>query len=154
VVAVPGATGYLLSRAMTSNGAPPAILTTSSTAYSDNSVTNGTTYWYAVSATNSDDVGINSAWIAATPTAPSPVFLPGSGVSMDPATGQAVLTFTTTDGYQYRILYRTICCQRTAGKPVKPPEDGWHTATNNEPMTVTDQGATNSPQRFYRIEAK
>ncbi|MCX6995610.1 MAG: PKD domain-containing protein, partial [Kiritimatiellaeota bacterium] len=91
--------------------------------------------------------------IALAPPAP-PVLLPDNGFSVDVGTGAATLTFTATNGYQYRITYKDNLLSTNAWQPVPPPADGWHTATNNEPMTISDPGATNSPHRFYRIEAR
>ena len=83
---------------------------------------------------------------------PAPEFLAGSGVSLDPATGQAVLTFAATNGYQYQIVYKDDLQSTNEWQPVEPP--GWLTATNTEPMTITDPGSASSTQRFYRLEAR
>ena len=83
---------------------------------------------------------------------PAPEFLAGSGVSLDPATGQAVLAFAATNGYQYQIVYKDDLQSTNEWQPVEPP--GWLTATNTEPMTITDPGSASSTQRFYRLEAR
>jgi len=87
------------------------------------------------------------------PPAP-PEFLAGGGVSVDPAAGAAALTFAATNRYQYRLLYKDDLASTNAWQPVPPPPDGWHAATNNEPLTILDPGATNAPRRFYRLEAR
>jgi hypothetical protein len=65
--ATPGATSYLVKRA-TSNGGP---YTTNGTpafsAFTDSNVTNGTTYYYVVTAVNSAGVSGNSAQVSAVP---------------------------------------------------------------------------------------
>jgi len=104
-----------------------------------------------VAATNNFGPGGNSAWVPATPQAPtSPAFLPGSGVSVNVGTGAATLTFTASDGWQYQIVYKDDLLSGVW--TAVPP--GWQTASSNGTMTVTDPNATNSPQRFYRVEIR
>ena len=66
-----GATGYYVKRSTTS-GVENQIATVSTTSYSDNSLTNGTKYYYVVSAYNSYGQSANSAEVSATPVAPPP----------------------------------------------------------------------------------
>ncbi|MCX6874394.1 MAG: hypothetical protein NTW21_11405 [Verrucomicrobia bacterium] len=63
-----GAAGYNVKRSTTS-GAEVQIGTASATTYTDTTVTNGTTYYYMVSATNSNGESANSTEASATPTA-------------------------------------------------------------------------------------
>jgi hypothetical protein len=66
--ASPGATGYIIERGA-SSGSEVAITggTTASTAYTDTAVTNGITYYYTVTATNSYGVGGTSVEQSAEP---------------------------------------------------------------------------------------
>lgn len=64
-----GATSYTISRATISGGPFSAIGTSTSTSFTDNSVTNGTTYYYVVSASNAAGASAGSAATAATPIA-------------------------------------------------------------------------------------
>ncbi len=64
-----GATSYTISRATTSAGPFTSVGTSASTSFTDQSVTNGTAYYYVVSASNAAGVSANSAAAAATPMA-------------------------------------------------------------------------------------
>src|SRR5208283_3915541 len=66
------ATGYNVKRSLT-NGGPYTLLSGGLTVtnYNDSVVTNGTTYYYVVSATNSACESTNSTQVSATPTTPA-----------------------------------------------------------------------------------
>ena len=86
--AVNGATGYNVKRSTTSGGpyitVGPNVTPTSLT---DSGLTNGTTYYYVVSALNAGGESANSAQVSATPVAPlstltlSPTTVIGGGTS-------------------------------------------------------------------------
>ena len=82
---------------------------------------------------------------------PSPLFLPGSGVSVNPATGQAMITFPITNGYQYRIVYKDDLLSTNDWTPV---DAAWHTATNTAILALPDTNTVGVTQRFYRIQAR
>jgi hypothetical protein len=63
-----GITGYAVKRSTTSGGPYTSIATLFGTAYADNSVLNGTTYYYVVSAMNSLGDGTNSLEVSANPS--------------------------------------------------------------------------------------
>jgi len=65
--------GYNVKRSTTS-GAEVTIATSGATSYTDFTVVNGTTYYYAVSATNSVGESANSAEVTASPVAYQPVY--------------------------------------------------------------------------------
>jgi len=68
-----GATSYTVSRGTVSGGPYPKVGTVTSpapTSFKDTGLTNGTTYYYVVSGTNSAGTSPNSAPLAATPVAP------------------------------------------------------------------------------------
>jgi fibronectin type 3 domain-containing protein len=67
-----GATSYHLKRATTSGGPYVQIAAPTSTSYTDTSVTNGTTYYYVVSALNSAGESANSAQVGTTPFVMNP----------------------------------------------------------------------------------
>src|SRR5260370_1222669 len=77
-----GATSYYVKRSTTS-GTEAQIATVSTTSYSDNNVSNGTKYYYVVSAYDSHGQIANSAEVKAKPTSPAtptaaPTGLPSS----------------------------------------------------------------------------
>src|SRR5882724_12866595 len=83
-----GATGYYVKRSTTS-GSETQIAAQSTTSYADNSVSNGTKYYYAVSAYNSYGPSANSTEVNATPVAPPP---PAADVTItiDPTKTKAI----------------------------------------------------------------
>jgi len=93
-----GATGYNVKRATTSGGPYTQLAAPSSNGYTDSSVTNGTTYYYVVSATNSTGESANSAQVSATPTAPSvPPAVP-SNLTATAGDTQVSLTWSASSG--------------------------------------------------------
>jgi regulation of enolase protein 1 (concanavalin A-like superfamily) len=90
-IAVSGATSYTVKRSLTSGSGYTIVASILvATAHTDTGLTNGTTYYYVVSASNSHGEGPNSAEVSATPATslPSPwqtadigsVGVPGSAV--------------------------------------------------------------------------
>ncbi len=70
--AATGATGYGVHRSTTSGGPYTTIKSNIvGTSYTDTGVTNGTTYYYVVTATNAEGEGASSSQAAATPFVPS-----------------------------------------------------------------------------------
>jgi Glycoside hydrolase family 44/Fibronectin type III domain len=64
-----GATGYNVKRSTTSGSGYAAVSSPTATNYTDTNLTNGTTYYYVVSAVNSAGESANSSQASATPTA-------------------------------------------------------------------------------------
>jgi hypothetical protein len=77
------ATGYDVQRATTKGGPYTLVATTNSPGYMDSAVTNPTTYYYVVSATNATGQSANSGEASATPSSRSPAF--GTWVNVTPA---------------------------------------------------------------------
>ena len=67
-----GATAYYVKRSTTTGGPYSQIATPATTTYADNTVTNGTKYYYVVSAYNTYGQSANSAEVSATPAAAPP----------------------------------------------------------------------------------
>jgi len=63
-----GAIGYVLERSLTNDGPYSAVANLTATSYLDTNLTNGTTYFYVVAATNSFGPGSNSIVASATPS--------------------------------------------------------------------------------------
>lgn len=91
-----GATSYTVSRGTTSGGPYTTIGTVKSpapTAFQDKGLTNGTTYYYVVSGTNSAGTSPNSAELAVTPIVP-PTFTSSATASPNPVTQGTSTTIT------------------------------------------------------------
>jgi len=67
-----GATNYRLKRSTTNGGPYTQIATPTGTSYLDTPLTNGTTYYYVVSAVNSAGESTNSAQVSALPVVSNP----------------------------------------------------------------------------------
>jgi hypothetical protein len=71
--ASPGATSYNVKRAATNGGPYTTVASPVGTSYTDTNVTNGTTYYYVVTAVNASGESANSNQASATPSAgPAP----------------------------------------------------------------------------------
>lgn len=77
------ATGFRVKRSITSGGPYTQIATPAGTSFTDSAVTNGTTYYYVVSATNIAGESANSAQIVATPSLIPSQF--GTWINVTPA---------------------------------------------------------------------
>ncbi|MEO6477605.1 RICIN domain-containing protein [Luteolibacter sp.] len=83
-----GATSYKVKRATTSGGPHTTIATVTAPSYVDATASNGTTYYYVVSAVNAVGEGTNSAQDYATPVSPMVnVAFAGTATSSDNPTG-------------------------------------------------------------------
>jgi len=129
--AVTGAGSYNLKRTTTNNG-PYSVIATglSGTNYLDAGLTNGTTYYYVVSAFNLNGEGTNSVEVTATPHAP-----PQLAVGVDSGGNQLVLSWPgwatnfkvwSTTNLAPPVLWSPVTNAVTPGDPlsVAMPLDG------------------------------
>ena len=126
--ATTGATGYNVKRATTPGTGYVTIGTAPTATYTDNAVTNGTPYYYVVSATNTAGEGANSAEVSATP---APVKLDQTitfalGLTVTKTTLDAVFADSAT---------------ATSALPVTYSSDNTGVATVDTNGTVTFTGA-------------
>jgi len=136
-----GATAYYVKRSTTSGGPYTQIANPTGTNYVDNNVTNGTKYYYVVSAYNSYGQSASSSEVNATPTAPPPLGAP-SGLQATAGNAQVILSWTASTGAaSYHVKRGT-----TTGGPytqVAAP-----TSAN-----FTDTGLTNASTYYYVVSA-
>jgi len=136
--ATSGATGYYVKRSTTS-GAESRISTQAGTSFSDTGLTNGTKYFYVVSAYNSYGESANSSEVSATPAAPA-------------LSSPANLTATAGDT-QVGLAWSAVASATSYN--VKRSTTSGAETTISSPMTnaFTDTGLTNGTKYFYVVSA-
>ena len=136
--ATSGATGYYVKRSTTS-GAESRISTQAGTSFSDTGLTNGTKYFYVVSAYNSYGESANSSEVSATPAAPA-------------LSAPANLTATAGDT-QVGLAWSAVASATSYN--VKRSTTSGAEITISSPMTnaFTDTGLTNGTKYFYVVSA-
>jgi len=112
-----GATSYNVKRATTSGGPYTAVANVSTTAYTNTGLTNGTTYYYVVSAVNAGGESANSSQVSAVPSSlPSPwgtmdIGAVGLAGSANYSNGVYIVSGSGSDTWgtfdQFRYVYQT-----------------------------------------------
>jgi fibronectin type 3 domain-containing protein len=140
--ATANATTYNVKRSATTGG-PYALLSSPAAAsFTDTTVTNGTTYFYVVSAVNSAGESANSAEASAKPTAPTQAPAAPSGLMATAANTQVNLTWTvsaTATSYNVKRATTTGGPYTKISSPTSP--------------SFTDTGLTNGTTSFYVVSA-
>jgi fibronectin type 3 domain-containing protein len=137
-----GATSYHVKRSTTSGGPYSQVAAPSTTSDTDTGVTNGTTYYYVVSALNAAGESANSAQAIATPSAPATPPAAPSGLQATAGNAQVSLSWTASTGATSYHVKRST----TSGGPytqVAAPT----TASD------TDTGLTNGTTYYYVVSA-
>jgi fibronectin type 3 domain-containing protein len=134
-----GATGYYVKRSTTTGGPYTQIATQAPANYINAGLTNGTKYFYVVSAYNSAGQSANSAEINATPVLPPPAA--PAGLAATPGNAQVSLTWTASSGATSYHVKRSTTSGTEA--QISAP-----TATS-----YTDTGLTNGTKYFYVVSA-
>ncbi|MBB6692127.1 fibronectin type III domain-containing protein [Cohnella xylanilytica] len=139
-----GATGYNVKRATTSGGPYATVATgVTATSYADTGLTNGTTYYYVVSATNAAGESPNSAQVSATPTAAPTVPAAPAGLTATAGNAQVSLSWTASAGATgYNVKRAT-----TSGGPYTT------VATGVTATSYADTGLTNGTTYYYVVSA-
>jgi fibronectin type 3 domain-containing protein len=137
-----GATGYNVKRATTSGGPYTKLAAPTSPGYTDSSVTNGTTYYYVVSALNAAGESANSAEVSATPKGPSAP--PAAPTNLTATAGDSLvsLTWTASSGATSYYVKRST----TSGGPYT--QIAAPTSTS-----YTDASLTNGTTYYYVVAA-
>ncbi len=142
-----GATGYNVKRS-TVNGGPYATLPSganiTASSYTDAGLTNGTTYYYVVSAVNPYGESANSAQTAATPTAPSSVPPAPTKLAAVAGSSQVTLTWNAAASAAGYKIYRGT----SAGAEATAPLASGITGT-----TYTDAAIVSGTTYYYKVTA-
>jgi fibronectin type 3 domain-containing protein len=137
-----GATSYHVKRATVNGGPYTQVAAPTSTSFTDTGLTNGTKYFYVISAVNSVGESANSTEVNATPAAP--VSAPAAPVGLVATVGntQVVLTWTASSGAtSYHVKRATV-----SGGP-------YTQIAAPTAATFTDTGLTNGTTYFYVVSA-
>ena len=107
-IASVGATSYKVYRSQVSRGPYAQIATTNNTTYTDSTVTNGTTYYYVVSAVDASGEGDYSAQSIATPVAPTTPPPTPTNLTATAGDGQATIAWSASSSVAtYRVKRST-----------------------------------------------
>jgi fibronectin type 3 domain-containing protein len=134
-----GATGYYVKRSTTRGGPYTQISTQATASDTDTGLTNGTKYFYVVSAYNSAGQSANSAEVNATPVLAAPSV--PTGLAATAGNAQASLSWAATSGASSYHVKRSA----TSGS-----ETQISAPTSN---SYTDTGLTNGTRYFYVVSA-
>jgi len=137
-----GATLYYVKRSTTSGGPYTQISAPSATSYTDTGLTNGTKYFYVVSAYNSAGQSANSSEVSATPTAPSTPPAVPANLQATAGNAQVSLSWTASSGATSYHLKRST----TSGS-------GYTQIAAPTATSYTDTGLTNGIVYFYVVSA-
>src|SRR4030095_7862330 len=131
---------YRVMRSTTPRGPDTAVAHPMETEFIDTGVSNGTTYFYVVRATNEGGKGPYSSEVQATPVAPPAV---PTGVAAVPGNGTVALTWNIVPDATGYTVYRA------------PGPEGPFTvlATPSAPSTIDTQ-ATNGTTCVYAVAAR
>jgi fibronectin type 3 domain-containing protein len=137
-----GATSYHIKRSTTSGGPYTQISAPTGMSFTDTGLTNGTKYFYVVSAVNSVGESANSAEVNATPTAPATAPTAPTNLAATAGNAQISLTWTgSTGATSYHVKRST-----TNGS-------GYTQIAAPTGTSFTDTGLTNGTTYFYVVTA-
>jgi fibronectin type 3 domain-containing protein len=138
--AVSGATSYNVKRSTTSGGPYTTVGSPTTNSFTNTSLTNGTAYFYVVSAVNAGGESANSGQVSATPTAGAPAT--PTGLVATPGNAQVSLTWTAVTGATSYNVKRST----TSGGP-------YTTVSSPTTNSYTNTGLTNGTTYFYVVSA-
>jgi hypothetical protein len=139
--ALVGATNYVIKRGIVSGGPYSQVAMTTSTNYTDTAVTNGTAYFYVVSAAIAKGESSSSSEVDVTPRPPLQLT-----AAIDPVTGYLLLSWPSwaTNGVLYSATNLTAPLQ-------------WQQSNHGPPQVrdarfLLDLPTTNAPSQFYLLK--
>ncbi|GFN33018.1 extracellular catalytic domain type 1 short-chain-length polyhydroxyalkanoate depolymerase [Paenibacillus xylaniclasticus] len=141
-----GATSYIVKRAVTSGGPYTTVATgVTATSYTNTGLTNGTTYYYVVSASNSAGESANSNQASATPTSSTQVQAPAAptGLTATAGNAQVALSWNASSGATSYTVKRAA----TSGGPYTD------VATGITATSYTNTDLTNGTTYYYVVSA-
>jgi fibronectin type 3 domain-containing protein len=136
------ATSYNVKRATTTGGPYTRISSPATTSFTDTGLTNGTAYFYVVSAVNSTGESGNSSQVSATPAAPTQPPAAPTGLTATGGNAQVFLTWTASSGATTYHVKRAT----TSGGP-------YTQVAAPAAANFTDTGLTNGTTYFYVVSA-
>jgi hypothetical protein len=116
----------------------------------------GTLYYFTFQGTNAaGGLWATNVQSFTTLRPPPPPVLLGSAITV--SSGVPSLTFGTTAGCKYRLVYKNTLTNIPWLPVIAPPDfplpDGWSSTSSGAPMSLSDTNTAGQPQRFYRLEA-
>ena len=140
VASTGGATSYQVLRSKTAGGPYTTIATPVSAGFTDNSLVNGTTYYYVVNASNGACLSANSAEVSAVPACvPPPV---PTIQTATPGDGQVTLSWTASAGAVLYAVQRSAVTGGPYGNLASPTRTSY-----------TDSPLTNGTTYYYVVRA-
>jgi pectate lyase/fibronectin type 3 domain-containing protein len=138
-----GATSYNVKRSTTSGGPYTTVASPTSTSYTNTGLTNGTTYYYVVSAVNSAGQSANSSQVSATPTAGGGTVPPvPTNLTATAGNAQVSLSWSASSGATSYNVKRST----TSGGP-------YTTVASPTSTSYTNTGLTNGTTYYYVVSA-
>jgi fibronectin type 3 domain-containing protein len=138
--AVPGAASYNIKRSLTTGGPYTTIASGSSPSYNDTAVTNGTTYYYVVTAANSTGESAASNEASAMPVAAVPA-APAT-LTATAGNGQAALSWSAVAGALSYNIYQGTASGTESATPI---------ATGVTATSYTATGLTNGTTYYFVV---
>lgn len=139
--AVGGATSYTVKRSTVSGSGYANVATPASNSYTNTGLSNGTTYFYVVSASNSAGTSANSAQASATPQAGIPAI--PTGLVAYPGAALVNLSWTAVSGATaYDVKRSTVS------------GSGYAVVASPTTTTYSNTGLTNGTTYYYVVAAK
>ena len=137
-----GATSYYVKRATVSGGPYTQVAAPTTNSYVDTGLTNGTKYYYVVSAYNSAGESANSSEVNATPTAPVNIPATPTGLAATAGNAQVSLTWSASAGATGYHVKRSA----TTGGP-------YTQVAAPSAASDVDTGLTNGTKYYYVVSA-